>query len=356
MNDQFASRTYDLPPEKVWEAALGELELQMEQATFNAWLKDARFLDAEGDTFVIGVRNEYAQDWVATRLQGTILRTLEAIMGRTCTILVTTPGSDARSASSNGHANGDGASPDIPPPPGPPREERPLGEDGYGGNLSEEQRAELLKKIAEREAGQDEMRSGGNLPDEAREAAMRRRAAGGRGETVEYRNIRKSRNPLKGFVQLSHYALRFWKPYIGASAFNLHVLISSYAYEFEALGMPGPSLKLLGLKTKGGENAIRGRKATAKTQGREGLLGVLRKYRICDHQTEGVGRGMHHFFDHLTKVEDLPLLTPKQVKTLHPAIQNEHAKWLSLHGFDAKNWGRDDRETTLDVFPRDESP
>ncbi len=69
----------NLSPEAAWKATLGELELQMTRATFNTWLKDARLLSCENDDYVIGVRNDYAKDWLENRLSDTILRTLSAI-------------------------------------------------------------------------------------------------------------------------------------------------------------------------------------------------------------------------------------------------------------------------------------
>lgn len=68
-----------MAPETAWKATLGELELQMTKATFNTWLKDARLLSCEEDEYVIGVRNDYAKDWLENRLHDTILRTLSAI-------------------------------------------------------------------------------------------------------------------------------------------------------------------------------------------------------------------------------------------------------------------------------------
>jgi len=70
-----------MTPEAAWKATLGELELQMTKATFNTWLKDACLLTKENDTFVIGVKNDYAKDWLENRLRDTILRTLRAIVG-----------------------------------------------------------------------------------------------------------------------------------------------------------------------------------------------------------------------------------------------------------------------------------
>lgn len=75
-----------MSPEIAWKATLGELELQMTKATFNTWLKDARLLTCKDDEYVIGVRNDYAKDWLENRLQDTILRTLTAIVNQTVSI------------------------------------------------------------------------------------------------------------------------------------------------------------------------------------------------------------------------------------------------------------------------------
>jgi chromosomal replication initiator protein len=68
-----------MTPETAWKATLGELELQMTKATFNTWLKDARLLVCEENEYVVGVRNDYAKDWLENRLKETILRTLSGI-------------------------------------------------------------------------------------------------------------------------------------------------------------------------------------------------------------------------------------------------------------------------------------
>ncbi len=63
-----------------WQAVLGELELQMTRATFNAWLKDARLLGRDDAVYVIGVHNQYAKEWLEKRLRDTIRRTMQAVM------------------------------------------------------------------------------------------------------------------------------------------------------------------------------------------------------------------------------------------------------------------------------------
>lgn len=70
-----------MSPEQAWKATLGELELQMTKATFNTWLKDAKLIAFENNEYVIGVRNDYAKDWLENRLRDTILRTLATIAG-----------------------------------------------------------------------------------------------------------------------------------------------------------------------------------------------------------------------------------------------------------------------------------
>jgi chromosomal replication initiator protein len=67
--------------ESAWKATLGELELQMTKATFSTWLRDARLLASDENEFVIGVRNDYAKDWLENRLRETIVRTLSTITG-----------------------------------------------------------------------------------------------------------------------------------------------------------------------------------------------------------------------------------------------------------------------------------
>ncbi len=67
--------------ELAWKATLGELELQMTKATFNTWLRDACLVSSEENKYVVGVRNDYAKDWLESRLSDTITRTLSTIAG-----------------------------------------------------------------------------------------------------------------------------------------------------------------------------------------------------------------------------------------------------------------------------------
>jgi chromosomal replication initiator protein len=69
--------------ERYWQAALGQLQLEMPRAAYETWLRDTEFLTYEDGVFVIGVRNAYARDWLEDRLLSTVKRSLAGIMGRT---------------------------------------------------------------------------------------------------------------------------------------------------------------------------------------------------------------------------------------------------------------------------------
>lgn len=72
-----------MKPNDVWQAALGELQLQMTRETFTTWLKPTRVISYEDGSLIIGVENGYVKDWLSNRLLATIQRTVTSIVGRT---------------------------------------------------------------------------------------------------------------------------------------------------------------------------------------------------------------------------------------------------------------------------------
>ncbi|HHH42225.1 MAG TPA: chromosomal replication initiator protein DnaA, partial [Chloroflexi bacterium] len=68
-------------PQQIWRAALGELQLQMTQGTFDTWLKPTSVLAYEDGTFIIGVRSGYIKEWLENRLVTLIKRTLVGLVG-----------------------------------------------------------------------------------------------------------------------------------------------------------------------------------------------------------------------------------------------------------------------------------
>ena len=68
--------------QQAWQAAIGQLQMEMSKAAFDTWVRDAELVTHEQDLFTIGVQNAYARDWLESRLSTTITRLLTGIMGR----------------------------------------------------------------------------------------------------------------------------------------------------------------------------------------------------------------------------------------------------------------------------------
>lgn len=73
-------------PDQVWQATLGELQLQLNKPTFDTWLRNTTLLSHEDGLYVVGVDNAYNKDWLETKLTSTVKRTLTAITGQTADV------------------------------------------------------------------------------------------------------------------------------------------------------------------------------------------------------------------------------------------------------------------------------
>jgi chromosomal replication initiator protein len=69
--------------QQAWQAALGQLQMEMPKAAFDTWVRNAEFISYEDGSFIIGVQNAYARDWLQNRLLSTVTRLLTGIMNRT---------------------------------------------------------------------------------------------------------------------------------------------------------------------------------------------------------------------------------------------------------------------------------
>lgn len=65
---------------QAWQATLGQLQMNMSKATFDTWVRDAKFISQKDDIFTIGVQNAYVRDWLENRLTGTVTKLLSGIM------------------------------------------------------------------------------------------------------------------------------------------------------------------------------------------------------------------------------------------------------------------------------------
>jgi chromosomal replication initiator protein len=73
-------------PHTLWETAYGQLQLQMPREAFDTWLRGAKLLAHEDGTYILGVPNIYAREWLEHRLKKVIVRTLSQVAGRTVEI------------------------------------------------------------------------------------------------------------------------------------------------------------------------------------------------------------------------------------------------------------------------------
>jgi chromosomal replication initiator protein len=68
-------------PQEIWEAALGELQLQVTKANYETWLKESVGISYQGGQFVIGTPKVFAAEWLEKRLCSLIKKTLIGIIG-----------------------------------------------------------------------------------------------------------------------------------------------------------------------------------------------------------------------------------------------------------------------------------
>lgn len=69
-------------PKQIWQATLGELELELTKPTYETYLKRTGLVNAEGDIYYVGAPSTFVKEWIEERLQARIVSTLSRIVGR----------------------------------------------------------------------------------------------------------------------------------------------------------------------------------------------------------------------------------------------------------------------------------
>ena len=72
----------EFSPQKAWQAAIANLEMDMSRAAFSTWVKPTHLVNFSDDTFVIGCMNAYGREWLENRLTTTLQRFLMGVMNR----------------------------------------------------------------------------------------------------------------------------------------------------------------------------------------------------------------------------------------------------------------------------------
>ncbi len=80
MNEPATSRT-ETSPQHLWEVALAELQLQVTRPNYETWLKDTVGVLFDNGLFVVGAPNDFATEWLSTKLRPLIAKTLSGIIG-----------------------------------------------------------------------------------------------------------------------------------------------------------------------------------------------------------------------------------------------------------------------------------
>ncbi len=71
----------DPSAQRVWDAALGQLQIHVTRPNYDTWLKDTKGLRIVDGCFVVGVPTEFVKEWLSTRMRGLVVQTVGNIFG-----------------------------------------------------------------------------------------------------------------------------------------------------------------------------------------------------------------------------------------------------------------------------------
>ena len=74
--------TIDTHARETWTATLGQLEMQLPRATFDAWLKQTQGIGFHQQNLLVEVPSVFTIAWLEQRMYQTILRTLRQVSGQ----------------------------------------------------------------------------------------------------------------------------------------------------------------------------------------------------------------------------------------------------------------------------------
>lgn len=102
----------DPTAQRIWETALGHMQVHVTKPNYDTWLKDTRGLRIEGGSFVVGVPTEFVREWLGTRMRSLVTQTLGSIIGRPTQVSFEIMGRNGHNGV-NGH-NGTSKAADMP--------------------------------------------------------------------------------------------------------------------------------------------------------------------------------------------------------------------------------------------------
>ena len=88
----------DPTAQRIWNAALGQLQIHVTRPNYDTWLKDTEGLSLGDGRFVVGVPSEFVKEWLGTRMKSLVSQTVGGIMGQPMEVAFEIIGSNG-----NGH-------------------------------------------------------------------------------------------------------------------------------------------------------------------------------------------------------------------------------------------------------------
>ncbi len=302
--------TISVDPSRLWQAALGELELQMTRATFDTWLRDTQCVGYDDDdTLVIAVKNGYAVEWLENRLYTVIARTLHRLSGN---------GTEARFVIEERMPHQISAPSDV------------TGETSEDASNTVGILASILRQVIDpttRKLLQEQIAAlQGISPEPEDEPDIPQLDTYGRAGG--------------GWYPVSNYADTFWKPYLKArKAFLVYTTIRAMdknAANSEWTRLQHIPIREIMQRVPCSRNTVLGE--TRSGVYRPGALDMLREAGIVHIEAHGDGKHTTYYVSVVTK---LPLLTPSQVQQLSDELQAQHRDFLVQHSIDPTPWEPD---------------
>lgn len=65
--------------QQLWQAIIGDLEITLSKANFNTWFKNTGIIEKADDYIVVGVPSNFTRDWIASKYQASLLKSLKSI-------------------------------------------------------------------------------------------------------------------------------------------------------------------------------------------------------------------------------------------------------------------------------------
>jgi len=145
-----------------------------------------------------------------------------------------------------------------------------------------------------------------------------------------------------GVITTQRYALVFWQPLLGWP-FQVWQTLRAFAWNNADEGWPSIEL-LADICANGNRHRLLGRNEQANRKAQVGALEILAQARIIHVRTQGKDRKTQYFFRVL---DNLPLLTPRQVEHLSNELQERHKRWLWKCSIDYEEWEQLDFDSLI---------